>query len=73
MPGDTPHQATVSADFWRVGDVIYGRQLGGPSGGTLQGAIEAMGALEDLVGEDERLPMLFDAKTVGWMDADARA
>lgn len=72
IPAGSPHRSTPSIDFWRVGDVIVGRQLGGPQGGTLVAAIAAIDVIEELV-EGERLPMLFDARTVGWMDADARA
>ena len=71
-PAGAPHRSTPSIDFWRVDDVIVAKQLGGPRGGTLEAAIAATDAIEHLV-DGERLPMLFDARTVGWMDADARA
>jgi len=72
MPAGAPHRATASIKFWRVNDVIFGTQLDGPRAGTLDAAVEAMDALESLV-DGQRLQMFYDARTVGWMDADARA
>ena len=72
IPADAEHRKTMSVEFWRVGNQIFGRQLEGPQAGTLRAAEAAMAALEDLTA-GERLPMLFDASTVGWMDAEARA
>jgi len=59
--GDTAHSAsrrvTVSLELWRADGRIYGRQIAGGRGGTLQAAQETIDALAELT-QGERLPML---------------
>ena len=72
IPGGVPTYRNHNAQFWLHDDVMYGRHLPHEPSVTLEDAIETLQKLREMTA-GTRVPLMFDARGLSWLNLDARA